>query len=199
MQTASQFSASQQAMPESPLKDTPLFYLIATKVDELVYAHVDDKVEDFSNLLKERNILSAPVYDSKNSKWVGIVDALDIVRYTALGFFEQKVFQDNLFEQYEFPQKTIGDLIKMSRRAQNIIALKQGDTLETAMHCLGEQSHRLLVERVVHLYSHDDKTTGKVYRMLSQTDIIKFLIENLNKLGKYQESLLTIPIKQIHL
>jgi len=149
--------------------------------------------------MKEKNIISLPVYDSEARQFVGIVDVLDLVRFTALGFFEDQVFKDNLFEKFEFDIKTVGEVVEMSTRAKEIIVLKQSDTLARAMECLGTQCHRLLVEKTIHLYRSDEWTTGLVWRVLSQTDIVKYLHANLNKLGKYQENLIATPINKLHL
>jgi hypothetical protein len=72
-----------------------------------------------------------------------LVDVLDLVKFTALQFFtsqETSVMDDNLqvapelFRQFEFEDRTAGDLLKQSPRCVPLILLHFYMTAYTALY-----------------------------------------------------------------
>jgi hypothetical protein len=70
----------------------------------------------------------------------------DVMRFTALGFFEDQIFSDDLFTQFEFSVATVEELINKSSRAQRIVVLDSADSVVTAINHLNETDHRALVK-----------------------------------------------------
>jgi len=61
-------------------------FLELTKVEDvlepnfkLISVKNTENVIDVLNLLREKNILSVPVYDDESKRWLGLVDILDVV------------------------------------------------------------------------------------------------------------------------
>ena len=54
---------------------------------ELIQVDTKDTLEKVLQLLNDKNILAAPVFDAKKNQYVGIVDVFDIMTMIALGSF----------------------------------------------------------------------------------------------------------------
>ncbi len=73
---------------------------------ELVQVAADTPIAQCLEVLSKKRILSVPVLERKQNLFIGIVDVFDIMRFTALGFFEDKLYQDKLFEEFTFGDET---------------------------------------------------------------------------------------------
>jgi CBS domain containing-hemolysin-like protein len=59
-------------------RDVQLKELVEHK-RKLIYVHSDTTVKECTDLLKQKEILSVPVYDKEKKEFIGIVDVLDIM------------------------------------------------------------------------------------------------------------------------
>jgi len=164
-------------MAESVLRTT-LGELIFDK-NALIQVSSETTVEDAAKMMKKHNIISAPVFDSSKGQYIGIIDMFEIMRFTAVGFFEESIFKDDLFTKFEFSKETVGDLVQKSQRCQRILSYEGSEPIIAAIRNLGELDHRALVRTV------DDKSFQKVYRIITQTDLVRFIQKHEGKLQKY--------------
>jgi CBS domain-containing protein len=150
------------------LNNTTIGELIFDKT-ELFCVNSNTTVEEASRLMKEKNILSVPVWDADKAQYVGILDAFEIMRFATLGLFEENVFSDDLFSKFQFANETVGSLISKAPRSQRIVVFDTTDPVIAAVRAL-QQDHRALVRTKEGFQS--------TYRMLSQSDLIDFIDRN---------------------
>jgi CBS-domain-containing membrane protein len=156
------------------LQATTLGTLIFDK-KELVQVDVGTKVEDAIKLMKEKCILSVPVFDPEKCQYIGLLDMFDVMRYTTLGIFEESAFRDKLFSNYQFRSATVKEIIERSCRGK-ILVLEASDPLELAFKNLSE-NHRALIPM------KDENTFKNSYRMITQTDLVRFIQKHTDQLG----------------
>jgi len=144
----------------------------------LYQVRTDTKLSECANLLKEKNILSVPVWDAIRKQYVGIIDSFDLMKFTAIGFFEEKVFHDDLFEKFTFAVETAGDLVSQSARSRQIVVLEATDTLSAVLKAFKEtRAHRCLVRVKKELDSQ------VAYRLMTQSDMVGFLSRRLDQVS----------------
>jgi len=145
--------------------EVPIGQLIVDKGD-IIAVNLDAKLPDVIRLFRQHNILGAPVYDSIQTSFVGIIDTFEIVRFTALGCYQDKIYHDDLFREMEFPNKTVSEVIARSDRCRTLSVFQEEDTLFRVMSTLTKEK-RVLVRKQDHSY-----------KLLSQSDIIAHLHAN---------------------
>jgi len=142
----------------------------------LIYAEYKSRVQDVLDLLRNHRILSVPVTDEGCKRFVGMIDVFELVQFTARSFFDSEDYatqDDNplnfeeIFRQLEFEEKTAGDLVKESVRAQSLKIFKPEATLGEAARVLSSSDQRILVG--------DQPDTAY---LISQTDVVRFLHKN---------------------
>jgi len=143
---------------------------------ELIKVDSSMEVEEVCKLMKDKNILSVPVYDSVQRRFVGQIDILEIMRFTALEFFGDNIFKDDFFTNFQYKKGTAGLLCNVPR-CKYITVLDGQDTLETAMKTLNQQKRSAMV-----LLKRENTSTYE-YKLLSQMDIVRFLFKKIDKTG----------------
>eukprot|EP01116_Phalansterium_solitarium_P008204 TRINITY_DN216_c0_g1_i2.p1 TRINITY_DN216_c0_g1~~TRINITY_DN216_c0_g1_i2.p1 ORF type:complete len:495 (-),score=130.28 TRINITY_DN216_c0_g1_i2:129-1532(-) len=129
----------------------------------LVQVTSDTPVQDVCVLLKEKNILSAPVWDAHLRRYVGIIDALLIL---------------NDFEPGDFQSRPAGDVVRGWDKAR-VTVHGLMDSLKSVMKSLSTGVHRVLVSET------GQPTSGKpAFKLISQTDIVRWLLDNEDKLSE---------------
>jgi len=153
------------------MKGISLGELIFDKT-ELIQVDSDARIEEVAKILKEKNILAVPVFDNVKNSYIGIVDVLDMVGYTVWGTAFASKQPDIGFAKFEFSTDTIGEVVANSARAKRLLVYEPTDTLDKLMRDLSYFDHRALVS------AKDDRTGKHTYRLISQTDILKYLWKN---------------------
>jgi len=167
---------------------------IAFDKKEMITVTSDTRIEDVAKMLKEHNVLSFPVFDSQKKQYIGIVDVLDIVGYTIWGTAFATRTPDPSFAKFEFSIDTVGEIVAKSERAKKLIVCEPTDTLDKLMRELSYFDHRALVAQ------KDDRTGQRIYKLISQTDIVKYLMQHSDKIDpkvlktKVQEMGLVNPL-----
>lgn len=153
------------------MKQTSLGELVFDK-KELLQVDSDARIEEVAKILKEKNIISIPVFDTVKQSYIGIVDVLDLVGYTVWGTAFASKQPDIGFAKFEFTTDTIGEVVANSSRAKRLLVYQPTDTLDKLMRDLSYFDHRALVA------AKDDRTGKHTYRLISQTDVLKHLWKN---------------------
>jgi len=139
------------------------------------------KLYDGFLALIQNNILSAPVWDTSEEKYIGYLDIRDLVSFVVFVYDEQQVQDNSRLEDLikngigQLKVKTTdGVTVSYLSRRHKFITVKETDTLETVCQLLYNQSlHRVPVL--------DD--TGKVVNIISQSSIIQVLSQKCTKVG----------------
>jgi CBS domain-containing protein len=195
------------------LERTTIGEVITTKPN-LISVFSDTPISECLRILHEKNILAVPVFSKPEGSCIGIVDVFDIMRFTALGFFEDRIYNDELFEEFNFAGETAGDLIAKSAHSQDVFSLNYHESMLDALKLMSDhQIHRLLVRFSTHSPSHSrrdslgspnsslttsmisNSSSGShyVFRLFTQTDAITYLYEKVPQifnveLSKFQLS-----------
>jgi CBS domain-containing protein len=152
---------------------------------ELYTVDPSTSLENVLKLLKEKNIISVPVFEKKTSQFFGIVDSFDLLRFgTAFNAFQEQKPDDSHFKQFDFGTATARDLLLKSPTSRTIFLFEPSETLRSAMKVLGT-AHRALVELHNTQFTPEDNLcpSAPSYQILSQSDVVRFLTRNLKKLG----------------
>lgn len=159
---------------------------------KLISVETKTPLKDVLRTLHTNRILSVPVMENDKG-CVGLVDVLDLVRFTALQFFssqETSVMDDNLqaapelFRQFEFEDRTAGDLLKQSPRSRNVQVLDKEATLGDVAKVLSHDTHRVLIGQ------------GRDAKLVSQSDIVRYLSERKDQLDR---QVLDTPVGQLNI
>jgi CBS domain-containing protein len=154
---------------------------IACKKTQVLWVDSETKVKDVAAFLKEHNILSAPVFDEKKNQFIGMIDTFEIMLFTVLGVFGDKVYQDDEFVSLDFPNKTVGEMVQKHPKLQRLVVMSVKDPLTKAMEILGKWEKRILVDT-------SKEANPPEYRLISQLDIVMYFHE-------HSEELKSCPIK----
>jgi len=146
--------------------------------NELIEVTTDMKVEDAAELMKNRDIIAVPVFDQNINAYVGILDIFEVMRFTTVGFFEQDVFKDDHFTEFEYSLESVGDLIKKSQNSRRIHVFESSDPIIMAIRQLSSTKYHALVK------IFDEKTFKKSYRLLTRYDLVHFINKHSDKLAR---------------
>jgi len=147
----------------------------------------DATIEEAIKRMNKHNVLSLPVWHAGRKEFIGMVNIYDIV--SAICFRTAfKLGDDALrhlseqewakIENAEVFSHPVSSCLGISEEGKNFEVLKSTDNLTKAIHIFGLGIHRVLVHFVgVSALSQDFETQG-YYRVLSQTDVLRFLHVN---------------------
>jgi len=151
----------------------------------LVDAPVDMTLDQVLHTLCTNNIRAVPVYqmDKGEKVYQGFVSTFDIVFYIALEVYcreEAKTAsqeeREELFREYNFKSTTLGDVVgSLSQESGTVWTFQQTDTVETACDYFSKGVHQALIESL-------DEAGRKRYRMITQTDLVRFFLSHVDEL-----------------
>jgi 5'-AMP-activated protein kinase regulatory gamma subunit len=159
---------------------------------KLISVETKTPLREVLRTLHTNRILSVPVMEN-DTGCVGLVDVLDLVKFTAIQYFnsqETSVMDDNvqvapeIFRQFEFEDHTAGDLLKQSKRSRDFKVLDKDATLGDVAQVLSHESHRVLIGK------------DKDAKLVSQSDIVRYLSERKDQLDP---KILNTPIGQLNI
>jgi len=174
-----------------------LLALIRTRVEQLrlpenkvFVADRNDKIVDVWSGLVKHNFLSVPVMTnllSPNRSWFGFIDVADIMTYVVNHFDQQRIgeegqdFWELVKADEEFQKRTVEEVMQYSfsrtggKDKHLFRPVKVGYSLYYAIESLAKEKdlHRLVV-------LDDD---GTVLNLITQSHIIDFLYQNIDKIG----------------
>jgi len=134
-------------------------------------------IKELSQLFQEKKILSVPVFDPSTETWEGFVDNFSLMTYIAFGR-PQAVSEVSPTDFDDHPISPLRGIAQWTRKVP-IAAATQN--LLSVLDPLTWASHRLLITPT-HPAS-DPLEKHSHLNILSQTDVVRFLNNNLEKLG----------------
>lgn len=157
----------------------------------VLVATQDTTVEQAMAILEEHRIISLPVYDTRKKDYVGVISLMDIA--SAIAFQElfkkydltelNKMTPDLLLKTQNLPvfHAPVTALIGISEESRNLWTYDSKDLLSEALSVFSKGVHRALIRfKGSHsiLAPHESDSHGAYYRMLTQTDVLRFLCEH---------------------
>jgi len=145
---------------------------------DLVRVYPGSTLDDACRVMAKNHILSAPVFDLKSGLYVGFFDVLELVKYVCeesnVRKFYAKGDPSSSSANWNFSSAIIRDVLRKSNRCNEIAILPHNIGLWEAIAQLRLKyhQHRILVNRI---------GTGD-YQLLSQSDLVRFLDKNREKL-----------------
>eukprot|EP00128_Syssomonas_multiformis_P006030 Colp12_sorted_trinity150504_noHs@678 len=135
--------------------------------------------------LVDKHISSAPVFDTKSGKYIGLVDTFDllaVVLEVCLGDPSKgsKSFKEVLESSDTWKSRPVKDIIDRSGNNTFMTVPSTGNLLEV-VEILASGVHRVAVV---------DTKTGLVTRLITQSAMVQYLAENASRLGEK----LNVPI-----
>lgn len=150
--------------------------LVANKTN-LVTASLSDTVETVLGKLLLHNIISLPLLN-ESGQFVGIISLHDIVLDMVWRPEERAHTAANLTRQ-------VRDVFALREEAKHLWMFQATDNLGTIIDTFSSGVHRALVPQ------KDDTTKHTRYVMLSQSDVVKFLAQNLDQFKDLTNKTLT--------
>jgi len=169
--------------------------LLHTSVDSIVspkggviqLESSEQVVHGFQKLL-DNNILSAPVWDPKEGKYIGFLDIRDLVSFCVF-IHDNNLQADTLLDIVNFGAKmfkhaTDGVTLPYLARRNPVHLVKQGASLHDVVEILTKGIRRVPII----------DASGKVINIVSQSSIIQFVNQHLTEVGSiFAAQIETLP------
>eukprot|EP01132_Coremiostelium_polycephalum_P005868 gene5868-7300_t len=186
-----------QSIPISNDGNALLLKLAHTKAmsiktrDEIIFsAQRDDNLALVFKGLSERRFLSVPVFTQTDRKrWFGFIDLSDIVRYVCSHFEKEKMSTQQDFwklsqESESFKKLRVDDVMTYPHTRENKFhPITQDYSLYTVFEIFARNPH---IHRIPIL---DDMNNRHLVSILTQSQLIKFVYENIDLLGSKKDLL----------
>jgi len=178
------------AVWEELLNNTTVKDVSLKKKRDLIIIDESATLKQTLHILNKENILSVPVVD-KNGMFIGFVDVLDIASCVyrewkrLSGDLSSTLFPDNLFFD-----TLIKDILNL--QSKSTVFVNSSDSLSSLIHTFRSPRTANRLHRVAVLESN------KMVDVISQTDIVNFVAENLDKFPKSKADKTVEELKLIH-
>jgi len=150
--------------------------LVSNKTN-LVTAQLTDTIEAVLAKLLKHNIISVPLLN-ESAQFVGIISLQDIVLDMVWRPEDRAQAAQNLTRQ-------VRDVFVLREEAKHLWIFQSTDTLATIIETFSNGVHRALVTQ------KDDNSKHERYVMLSQSDVVKFLSQNISSFKELAGKTLT--------
>lgn len=156
----------------SNLLDELTIGLLVYDKRELVTIRSTDTVEQALALMSQHNVLSLPVVDSEG-KCTGMLSILDLMIYVAFGCYPPSDSYDANADQFQCFKKTqtpVGEVAGIDE--EGLWEFDASEPIKKILEPMSKGVHRILVHEQLEV----DGKTVKRTRLLTQTDLIRFLV-----------------------
>jgi len=133
----------------------------------------DQTVASTLETLASHKLTSLPVLETSTSKYIGIIDTLDIVAFVAMKFSVVSLLAHESYRQMdEFAQKKVKDILHISGRNE-YLAIMENSSLKDTIKLLSKPDiHRVMV------VNEKKEFVG----LVTQSKLVEFLLQNNDKL-----------------
>jgi len=154
--------------PTTPLKDLNLGTLVFDKRN-LIKIDSNMTVEEALYVLYRENILAVPVCDPETEEIIAILTTFDFVAYFSFESFKVgEEAEADAFSLFESANIHVSELLQKCKEKEKIWKFNAKDQIEKVLLPMSKGIHRVLVD----INNGEGKPQ---YRMLTQTDLIRFL------------------------
>jgi len=152
-----------------PLYKVQVHEVLRQKEHDLVFADSKMTIQQCSELLAKYNVLSVPVKNLQENRFIGIVDTFDILRFIVFGKTYLEMPKEGLYKTFEnfriseYATMKVEELIQLFDRPKHLYIVDPNDKLTKLMQIFStSDAHRALV-----------KTPEP--RIICQTDVVRYL------------------------
>jgi 5'-AMP-activated protein kinase, regulatory gamma subunit len=157
----------------SLLKTLTLGLLVYDKRD-LVLVPASTTVDEALGIIQRENVLALPVASTTDpSKFIGILSITDIMAYVAFGSFRIDQSDSSQFQSFMSGEIPVSDLLTMHAESSSVWTLEDTDPIERCLEPMSKGIHRIVVRQS---RTHKDGSVKVHYRMLTQSDLVRFLM-----------------------
>jgi len=135
----------------------------------LVFADSKMTIQECSELLAKYNILSVPIRNQEENRFVGIVDTFDILRFIVFGKCYLELAKEGLYKTFEnfrvseYSSMKVEELLQLFDRPKHLNLVDPKDSMTKLMQIFSTSAaHRAL------MIAPDP-------RIICQTDVVKYL------------------------
>ncbi len=189
------------AVARRDLKSTPLAHLIEQR-PRLVYGTSDMTINQLCELLRERNLISVPIYDKSQQRFLGLTHIFSCISYLMLALVKKSASNEPLSDQFaslmqEQASITVGEALfaKEVKGGECETCFSTTDSLEQIVPPLRRVPHYVLAE----LSDKAGQPVEERYRMISQTDVVRFLCSHVEELDPQLQEVLLTPVNELGL
>jgi len=142
---------------------------LAVGKQKLIYALAKNTTKELLRILQSNSVVSVPVWDDQEKRWIGLIDMLDIVAaHNMLDWSATTVDLQELFKTFGTSSMMAREIISKSpRTTKHLIIVCSGEPLINSMQYLTE-NHKILI-------GPQNGTDPKAFYLLSQMDIVRQL------------------------
>jgi len=150
--------------------------LVADKTETYTVQETDT-IEGVLGKLFVHDILSVPVLN-QNNECVGIVSVLDLLIYLSWGpYFSTGKLETSNVTRFKNLSQQIGHIIGLNKEGRKLWVLEPTLPLVNLLQPFANGIHRVLVRQP------DDTGRKSVFRILSQSDVVKYLFNHREEFG----------------
>jgi len=151
------------------LKKVKVNDILRLRERALVYADSNMTIQECSELLAKNNILSVPIWNKEQNRFIGIVDTFDILRFIVFGKTYLELPKEGLYKTLEnfrvseYASMRVEELVQLFDRPKHLNIMDPKDSLTKLMQVFSTSAaHRAL------MIAPDP-------RIVCQTDVVKYL------------------------
>jgi len=136
----------------------------------LVHISKTNTVEEALFILQRENILALPIYDEEKESYIHILTIFDIMTYVAFGSFKIDENEPDAYSVFKSAKIPVSELVfkPLHTEDEKVWIFNAEDNINKVLEPMSKGVHRVLVDL--------NNGVGKPqYRMLTQTDIVRFL------------------------
>jgi 5'-AMP-activated protein kinase regulatory gamma subunit len=160
------------------LMDTPVSTIIPEKAKNVISVTSTDSIVDAFEKMIQHQILSLPVYDQEKHSFTSFIDVLDILSLALKLFSEDELYMGHLSKLFEFRTETCGEVADLSGRDPFLPVESTSSLLTLIQHMIKHKLHRIPCV----------DANGNMVALVTQMDVMKFLSDNIGKLGELATS-----------
>jgi len=171
--------------------DTTLCSELIFDKKTLVEVNEDATVEQVLQLMNQNNIISVPVFQNKTGKkvYTGIVNNFDIIAYLGFAayFSGGELITENDLNILEYESVPIKEIQGFSEEGQVLWIFAPTSLLKDVAKLFTNSDKR--VHRVLISQENTEFDPKIVFRMLTQTDVVRWIVKNQNHFPITQQKL----------
>jgi len=171
-----------------PVTTTTLGNLVFDKRD-LVYVDSTTTANDALSEMRKHNISSVLV--KEGDKFVAFVSSLELMTEIAFGTFQWNIIDENQYQSYTGSTAAVSELLKMNPKGQSIALFEPTELLSSVLEPLCGGLKRVLVKQY--------NGAEICYRVLSQFDVIRFIVQLIDEFKSMYPDLFGETIQQLQL
>eukprot|EP01126_Amoeba_proteus_P056286 TRINITY_DN7058_c0_g1_i5.p1 TRINITY_DN7058_c0_g1~~TRINITY_DN7058_c0_g1_i5.p1 ORF type:complete len:336 (-),score=57.57 TRINITY_DN7058_c0_g1_i5:192-1199(-) len=166
------------------LDNTRIHDLLEERTRPLIMINKDGTLFDAIHVLKQENLLSLPVVDEEDSRFLGFVDVLDIASFVLVTWKNVSASMDEIhFPTTKLFNTPVVDILNYSQ-VNLPVFVEEDSSLKELIRVFMDPHNYYRLHRVA-----VTNATGDFLNVVSQSDIISFVYRNLDHFPAWKKDL----------